>query len=70
MPLYRALGNVQHSDLVIKKGDVVELPEGEKSDLLVLVSAPVKPAPVVEAEKEPDFSKQAVFVEEKPSKRK
>ncbi len=42
MPLYRALGNVQHNDLVIKKGDVVELPEGEKSDRLVLVAAPVK----------------------------
>ncbi len=44
MPLYRALGNVWHSDVYVAKGDVAELPEGEKSELLVLVDAP-KPAP-------------------------
>ncbi len=50
MPLYEAKGNVQHSELFIKKGEIVDLPEGEKSDLLVLVSDPVRapePAPVV-----------------------
>jgi hypothetical protein len=42
MPLYRAAGNIDHNFVHYKKGDVVELPEGEKSDLFVLVeSVPV-----------------------------
>ena len=52
MPRYECKGNIWHNDVYYPKGSFAELPEGEKSDLFVLVTpAPVAvAAPVVEPE--------------------
>ncbi len=52
MPRYECKGNIWHNDVYYSKGSFVELPEGEKSDLFVLVAPalavmdePTPPAP-------------------------
>jgi hypothetical protein len=75
MPLYECKGNIDHNFVSYKKGEVVELPEGEKSDLFVLCYPAAPPAVEVVAAPvvadEPAVEEAPVPVEDtEPGKKK
>ena len=64
MPRYECKGNIWHNDVYYPKGSFAELPEGEKSDLFVLIAL----VPKVEAPKAVAFAEEHTPAEAPKSK--